>query len=48
MAKLLQQVFALWKKDCDFDPQFETRLHFAQRDEILRHPKTTRYFHERF
>ena len=25
MAKLLRQVFALWKKDCDFDPQFETR-----------------------
>jgi hypothetical protein len=20
MAKLLRQVFALWKKDCDFDP----------------------------
>ena len=25
MAKLLRQVFSLWKKDCDFDPQFETR-----------------------
>jgi len=25
MAKLLRQVFALWKKDEDFDPQFETR-----------------------
>lgn len=25
MAKLLRQVFALWKKDCDFDPEFETR-----------------------
>ena len=25
MAKLLRQVFALWKTDCDFDPQFETR-----------------------
>jgi hypothetical protein len=25
MAKLLRQAFALWKKDCDFDPQFETR-----------------------
>ena len=25
MAKLLRQVFALWKKDCDFDAQFETR-----------------------
>jgi transposase len=24
MAKLLRQVFALWKKDCDFDPRFET------------------------
>jgi hypothetical protein len=24
MAKLLRQVFALWKKDCEFDPQFET------------------------
>jgi len=23
MAKLLRQVFALWKKDCDFDPEFE-------------------------
>ena len=25
MAKLLRQVFALWKKDCDFDSEFETR-----------------------
>lgn len=25
MAKLLRQVFAVWKKDCDFDPDFETR-----------------------
>jgi transposase len=25
MAKLLRQVFALWKQDCDFDAQFETR-----------------------
>ena len=25
MAKLLHQVFALWTKDCDFDPQFETQ-----------------------
>lgn len=25
MAKLLRQVFALWKKDEDFDPQFEAR-----------------------
>lgn len=25
MAKLLRQVFALWKKDCDFDPQFEAQ-----------------------
>src|SRR5712691_5129658 len=25
MAKLLRQVFALWTKDCDFDPTFETR-----------------------
>lgn len=25
MAKLLRQVFALWKKDCDFDPEFENR-----------------------
>ena len=25
MAKLLHQVFALWNKDCDFDPDFETR-----------------------
>ncbi len=25
MAKRLRQVFALWKKDCDFDPEFETR-----------------------
>jgi transposase len=25
MAKLLHQVFALWTKDCDFDPEFETR-----------------------
>jgi transposase len=25
MAKLLRQVFAVWKKDCDFDPEFETR-----------------------
>ncbi len=25
MAKLLRQVFALWNKDCDFDPQFESR-----------------------
>ena len=24
MAKLLRQVFALWTKDCDFDPAFET------------------------
>lgn len=24
MAKLLRQAFALWKKDCDFDPEFET------------------------
>jgi transposase len=24
MAKLLRQVFALWTKDCDFDPEFET------------------------
>ena len=23
MAKLLRQVFGLWKKDCDFDPDFE-------------------------
>lgn len=23
MAKLLRQVFAVWKKDCDFDPEFE-------------------------
>src|SRR2546422_60477 len=25
MAKLLRQVFALWTKDCDFDPAFESR-----------------------
>jgi transposase len=25
MAKLLRQVFAVWSKDCDFDPDFETR-----------------------
>jgi transposase len=25
MAKLLRQVFALWTKDCDFDPHFESR-----------------------
>lgn len=25
MAKLLRQVFAVWKKDCDFDPEFESR-----------------------
>jgi hypothetical protein len=25
MAKLLRQVFAVWHKDCDFDPDFETR-----------------------
>jgi len=25
MAKLLRQVFGLWKKDCDFDPEIETR-----------------------
>jgi hypothetical protein len=25
MAKLLRQAFALWKKDCDFDPECETR-----------------------
>ena len=25
MAKLLRQVFAVWTKDCDFDPDFETR-----------------------
>ena len=25
MAKLLRQVFALWTKDCDFDPEFETQ-----------------------
>ena len=25
LAKLLRQVFALWAKDCDFDPAFETR-----------------------
>ena len=25
MAKLLRQVFGLWKKDCDFDPEFETK-----------------------
>ena len=25
MAKLLRQVFALWTKDCDFDPDFESR-----------------------
>ena len=24
MAKLLRQVFAVWTKDCDFDPNFET------------------------
>lgn len=24
MGKLLRQVFALWTKDCDFDPEFET------------------------
>jgi len=25
MAKLLRQVFALWTKDCNFDPDFESR-----------------------
>ena len=25
MAKLLRQVFAVWAKDCDFDPDFESR-----------------------
>lgn len=25
MAKLLRQVYALWKKDCDFDPEYELR-----------------------
>lgn len=25
MAKLLRQVFAVWTKDCDFDPHFESR-----------------------
>jgi transposase len=25
MAKLLRQVFAVWTKDCDFDPDFESR-----------------------
>lgn len=25
MAKLLRQVFAVWKQDCDFDPDFEAR-----------------------
>jgi transposase len=30
MAKLLRQVFALWKKDCDFDPEFEIRQQAAR------------------
>jgi transposase len=29
MAKLLRQVFGLWKKDCDFDPHFETKQQAA-------------------
>ena len=29
MAKLLRQVFALWTKDCDFDPTFETQTKAA-------------------
>jgi transposase len=30
MAKLLRQVFALWTKDCDFAPDFETKQHAAR------------------
>ena len=40
MAKLLRQVFALWKKDQDFDPQFESRQTQPTESEASQEAKT--------
>lgn len=47
MAKLLRQVFALWNKDCDFDPDFESRqptdvVVAGEKKEVVGHRKAVK------
>lgn len=39
MAKLLRQVYAVWVKDCDYDPEYETRQPAVAQEVTTTNPK---------